>query len=304
MVNYEEMLCARPVGQNDIEHSLQERVKELSCLYGCTSIIAQHTDNLDAILAGIAEILPPSWQYPAVTAARIEFRNKTYKTANFRETIWTQTAFIDVAGCRCQIDVVYLEERPPSDEGPFLREERLLIDAIAERIGKIIRTINLNEQLSLERETLQNMNITLREVLKQVEGERRAVESRVQDAVGKVVMPIVYVLQESATTDQRGYLKLLETNLMEITSFTSELSASCVQLTPVEIQICNMIRNGMPTKQIAQLRGISPSTVSNHRENIRKKLNLTRRSINLTTYLLSLPDSNELQAAIPPIKTT
>jgi DNA-binding CsgD family transcriptional regulator len=56
-------------------------------------------------------------------------------------------------------------------------------------------------------------------------------------------------------------------------------------LTPVEVQTCNMIKNGLSTKEIAKLRGISPATVSRHREHIRKKLGITNKKVNLATYL-------------------
>jgi DNA-binding CsgD family transcriptional regulator len=85
------------------------------------------------------------------------------------------------------------------------------------------------------------------------------------------------------------YLLLLKRNLEEIVSpFTNKLSKEFMILTPVEVQICNMIKNGLSTKEIAKLRGISPATVSRHREHIRKKLGITKKEVNLATYLSAL----------------
>jgi len=82
---------------------------------------------------------------------------------------------------------------------------------------------------------------------------------------------------------------MLARNLEEITSpFTSRIFNHYRALTPTEVDICNMIRNGLRTKEIAELRGISAATISRHREHIRRKLKIAYENINLTTYLQSL----------------
>ncbi|MFH1079531.1 MAG: helix-turn-helix transcriptional regulator [Pseudomonadota bacterium] len=83
-----------------------------------------------------------------------------------------------------------------------------------------------------------------------------------------------------------NYAEMLRNSLDEITSpFGSRLSKTSLSLTPTEINICNMIRSGMQTKEIAQIRGVSEATISRHREHIRKKLNITSTGVNMTTYL-------------------
>ena len=101
-------------------------------------------------------------------------------------------------------------------------------------------------------------------------------------------MPILAALAVEIPITQSKYIEMLKTNLEEITSqFVRHLSNSYHSLTPTEIAICNMIRNGMRTKEIAQLRGVSTATVNRHRENIRKKLKITNDNVNLATYLQS-----------------
>jgi DNA-binding CsgD family transcriptional regulator len=81
-------------------------------------------------------------------------------------------------------------------------------------------------------------------------------------------------------------VELLRDNLMEISSpFINQLTDKYHALTPTEIGICNMIRTGLRSKEIAQTRGVSTATVSRHRERIRRKLGLTNADVNLTTYL-------------------
>ena len=79
---------------------------------------------------------------------------------------------------------------------------------------------------------------------------------------------------------------MLKDSLDEITSpFINKISDKYRSLTPTEIQICHMIRNGLRTKEIAQIRGISAATVSRHRERVRRKLGIANKDVNLVTYL-------------------
>jgi DNA-binding CsgD family transcriptional regulator/uncharacterized coiled-coil protein SlyX len=194
-----------------------------------------------------------------------------------------------------EVEVLYMEERLPEDEGPFLREERVLIDAVAEQIGKIaIRMAaeqelqEINKQLTVERKTLQETNAALRTVLTRIEEEKQNIYMNVQSNVDKILMPILHALTLELPIIQRKYVDMLRTNLEEITSpFINHLSRKFLSLTPTEIKICNMIRNGLRTKEIAQIQGVSEATINRHREHIRQKLEITNKEINLTTFLQS-----------------
>lgn len=124
-----------------INHDLRERIKELDCLYGLSKLVEQHGISLDMILQGTTELIRKGWQYPEVTCARIVITDcdKTFKTENFKQTQWKQSAHIKVFHTEAGVvEVYYLEEKPEIDEGPFLKEERNLIEAISERLGRII----------------------------------------------------------------------------------------------------------------------------------------------------------------------
>jgi len=282
--------------QAKVESALRERIKELNCLYGVSQLAERNFNSLDNMLEALVNFLPHSWQYPDVTCARIVFKGKTYKGKGFMVSEWRQSARIYVYSEPVgEVAMFYLEERPPADEGPFLKEERALIDALADQIGIIATRISAeeelqesNKQLSLERKALQESNAALRTVLKRIEEEKLEIYRYIKTNVDKIIMPIIHALDMVLPQTQRKYVEMIKTNLEEITSpFISQLSNSYYYLTPIEITVCNMIRNGLRTKEIAQIRGVSTATVNRHRENIRRKLKITNSNVNLATYLQS-----------------
>ncbi len=124
---------------NQRTHDLGERVKELECLYSISKVVEKEDLPLNKILQQIVEIIPPSWQYPEITCARIRVNHKIFQTEKFAESPWFQSSPIyDYSEEIGLVEVFYLEEMPESAEGPFLKEERKLLNDIAERIGGII----------------------------------------------------------------------------------------------------------------------------------------------------------------------
>jgi DNA-binding CsgD family transcriptional regulator len=281
---------------DQIEIALRERIKELNCLYGVSQLAERHLYSLDDLLQELVNFLPYSWQYPEITCARILFKGKTYTSDRFKVTNWRQSSRIymyhEAVG---ECGIFYLEECPPVDEGPFLKEERALLDAVAEQIGTIATRISAdlelqetNRQLTLERKALQESNNALRIVLARIEQEKQGIHRDIKMNVEKILMPILHALALQLPPAQIRYVEMLQTNLEEITSpFISQLSRSYHSMTPTEIAICNMIRNGMRTKEIADMRGVSEATVNRHREKIRRKLKITNQDINLATFLQS-----------------
>jgi hypothetical protein len=122
-----------------VSHSLRERIKELNCLYGISKLRERTDFSLEDILQAIVDLIPPAWQYPEITYARIIFDGYEFTSTNYKNSRWKLTRDIKVYSERVgTLEVCYLEEKSELDEGPFLREERNLIDAIAERIAKFI----------------------------------------------------------------------------------------------------------------------------------------------------------------------
>jgi signal transduction histidine kinase len=137
--------------------ALRERIKELTCLNDIASIVAAPGRTLPETLNDIAELLPPAWLYPDIASARITLDNKNFSTSGYRDSPWKQSAPIVIEGERRGIvEVVYSEERPELDEGPFLKEERDLIDTIARELAIIVERKQSEEEKSKLTEQLRH----------------------------------------------------------------------------------------------------------------------------------------------------
>jgi pyruvate, water dikinase len=126
-------------GIGGILDALQERARELTCLYRVHEICKSESSALDEILRGVVDILPNGWQHPAECFARVEAEGVIYETPGYPVTPWTQASPIRVQGeIVGTVEVVYRRAMPEADEGPFLKEERKLLDTVAERIGQVL----------------------------------------------------------------------------------------------------------------------------------------------------------------------
>ena len=132
-----------------IQEALNERIKELTCLYGIAKITEPINRPLDEIFHDILKLLPPAWQYPDITCGKIIFNGHSYATRDVQIYADKQVAPLIVAGKkRGSVEVMYLEKMPSLDEGPFLKEERSLINAIAENVAMIIECKEAAEERS------------------------------------------------------------------------------------------------------------------------------------------------------------
>jgi hypothetical protein len=119
-----------------ILRELQERAKELNCLYKVDELLNRPELSLDDIFRGIIQVLPPGWQHPHDCQARINFEGKVIQPPDFVSTPWVQRANIVIQGQNVgSVEVSYRAQMPKFDEGPFLKEERKLIETIADRIA-------------------------------------------------------------------------------------------------------------------------------------------------------------------------
>lgn len=149
-----------------VEHALRERVKELSCLHAVSSLVERNDMAVGDIMQGVAELIPPSWQYPEVTCARIDWAGRSFTTGKCDggKPVSEQSSDI-VAGGEVvgKLIVRYLERRPPADEGPFLKEEREMLGAIAQHLGIMAQSRQAREEVErLARFPDENPNPVLR----------------------------------------------------------------------------------------------------------------------------------------------
>lgn len=127
--------------------ALRERVKELTCLYGIDQIRERQDVSVAESLQGIVSLLPPAWLYPDIARARITYDGTVYATPGYRDGPHRLAADIVVRNqTRGVVEVVYVEPRPTLDEGPFLREERSLIDAVASHVGAMLERRQADEE--------------------------------------------------------------------------------------------------------------------------------------------------------------
>lgn len=147
----------------------------------------------------------------------------------------------------------------------------------------------LEEGLRESEKTLQRRNYALSEILGQIELEKRAMNEAVLGNVERLLIPNLQKLRTRSSKVEKRYLDLLERNLREMTgSFGSAISSRYWKLTPKEIEICNMIKAGLTSKDISKMLNVSPLTVETHRTKIRHKLGIKNKEVNLTSYLQSI----------------
>ncbi len=147
-------------GTPDVERlvtSSQERLKELAAINETTAIIKSGTSVPD-VLARICHILPAAWQYPEHAAVRIRYEDMEFTSPGFVVTGWKQEQpFETIDNQRGTLEVVYLDEFPECDEGPFLREERNLIINLASLIEGFINGVKGREGRYITRERLKEL---------------------------------------------------------------------------------------------------------------------------------------------------
>ena len=270
--------------QNNI--LLNERIKELNCLFGISKLI-DNDDSLMNIFSESVEIIKDAWQYPEITCVKISVNNEEYRSTNYRKTNWKQASNINVHNEPVGfLEVCYLKEMPICFEGPFLKEERNLIDAIAERFGKVIernRAVSelksLHGELESKAKNLQELNIALEVLLKHQ--NQKLIESEKNILASLKILAIPYLEKIKMRTSEEdiiNYVNIIKKNITEITN-----------LSPSEIQTANLIRENKTTKDIAEILNLSENTVYSYRKSIRKKLSLHNKKINLATYLKNIP---------------
>jgi len=146
------------------------------------------------------------------------------------------------------------------------------------------------KELEIKTGNLEEMNSALKVLLQRREEDRKELEEKVLFNVKELVVHYIEKLRNTGLDKkQAGFVDILESNLQSIVSpFSRTLSHVYLNLTPVEIEIADLVRQGKSTKDMADLLNVSTRTVEFHRKNIRKKLGINQKKANLRTRLLSL----------------
>jgi len=155
--------------------------------------------------------------------------------------------------------------------------------------GEIKKRKKAQKTIITQKTQLEQKNIALHEFLTQLEKEKDNLENKVISNIDKLIKPQLERLKMKAGKTQSATLELIEHNLNGITSsFGQQMRSQLNALSPREIEICNLIKNGTSSKEIARTLHLADATVISHRNRIRRKLGLRNTNANLTTFLNSM----------------
>ena len=241
--------------------------------------------SINAALEKIAEAVPQGFTSPEKTQIQIKYKsfNITYG-ASGKVIDSIEEPLKDEAGEAGSIWVGIVEQQN-NNTSSLLQEEKELLKGLAVVSSAVIARIEMENSLAEAFSELKQKNSALREILFQVESEKR----RHYDVLCHFVENRIFPLLDEKVTDSRQMhiMKEMEEELL-FSQPNKDLIDQLSLLSPREYQICSYIKAGMTNKEIGELLKLSSSTVEKHRHSIRKKLNLTNRNINLSIYLRNL----------------
>ncbi len=173
------------------------------------------------------------------------------------------------------------------------RRENGSVAGIIEEFVEITTVTQLEQNIKLAKQTIETnqkaleaKDSALKEILSQIENEKRRFAHNIQRNVDRIILPLVVSVKDRADPLDSKRISLIENQLSDIVDpFVSSLENRFSNLTPREIQICNLIRQGLSSKEVAQLLHTSVGTVEQQRKKIRKKLGLSSTGANLTSFL-------------------
>jgi DNA-binding NarL/FixJ family response regulator len=161
--------------------------------------------------------------------------------------------------------------------------------------GVIIRDLSeyetLRQLLQQEKSHRREMYITLRNLMKAFEKEKKGIEGGIAHKIETVLLPAIEKIRHEPSPEIReSYLNILREQLINLTKgFSRELDGRFLRLSRSEIRVCRLIQDGFSSKEIAENMSISFETIQTHRRNIRKKLGLKGRKVNLYATLSTKP---------------
>ncbi len=178
----------------------------------------------------------------------------------------------------------HLEEMVEERTAEIKAANERLKREIVERKNVESALLESEAKLQKQKSILEQKNIALREVIAQIEVEKRRIKEDIENNINIVVSPILEKLKIEKDTPK--YVNLIQHHLKELTSsFGNKITKKSLKLTPREIEVCNMVKGGLTSKDISNLLNISYRTIEKHRRNIRQKLGISNKRINLTSFL-------------------
>ncbi|MGD8471898.1 MAG: PAS domain S-box protein [Desulfobacteraceae bacterium] len=183
-----------------------------------------------------------------------------------------------------------LENQVKERTAALLETNKQCKEEIRERMQAEAALKKREKELKSKTVQLQELNSALKVLLMKKDEDRVDLEEKMVSNVRELIFPYLAKLNNGKLLHrEKAYLDIIESNLKDMLSpFARSLTHSYLGLTPREIQVANLIKQGKTTKDIAELSHLSPRTIEFHRDNIRTKLGIKNKKVNLRTHLLSL----------------
>jgi PAS domain S-box-containing protein len=230
-----------------------------------------------------------------------EFNTAAHENLGYTRKEFEKIKLSDIEACESQHDIeVHIAKIVQFGSDHFATKHRTkqgeLLDVVV--ISKAIHTpegqllvstwCDITKEKQAQ-EALLRKNIAMQELLAGIEEQKNEIGRMVTSNVDKIIMPLLRLVEDGTSPSQCKYINLLRDSLKEIISpFTARLSNKASSLTTAEVRICELIRRGLSTKEIAQMEHVSPATVNKHRGHIRNKLGIINEKVNLAAHLQGL----------------
>lgn len=269
----------------NLQNELIEREKELDCLYEISETLSETDSDKEKIFTEFSYSLAKAMTYPE--AARVIITTETENSPGNEETqdisVFTAESFLE-NGEKITISVSYnriLE---------FVDREKKLVISAASLLANTLSKRNYYKELEKKTEELKSKNTALKEILFQINKDREEYIKSTRAASENLILPMIFELEDSSPSPrQAGLISQLKAHIKSLYETQDDnLKMISGLLTPRELKICYLIKNGASTKETALYLNISPQTVERHRNTIRKKLGINRKNINLVTHLRNM----------------
>ncbi|MCP5514251.1 MAG: hypothetical protein H7A26_02170 [Spirochaetales bacterium] len=266
----------------NLQNDLTEREKELDCLYSMAKLLTSGETDTLAIISSAAGFLKNAVTHPEkvsvnITAGEEHFGSNAPETVS--ALIHSEKIYND--GIKLAVKLWY------SSEDLFVEREKKLVESVSSLLANAISRNTYLRKLEEQAQELEGKNTALREILYQIRKDREDFITAVKQSAGTFIQPLICELEGSVLNHRQS--AILNQLKVQIESLVTEPVNSMKQfadiLTPRELEICSLVKNGEATKDIAALLGIAPLTVERHRNTIRKKLGISKKGINLISFL-------------------
>jgi DNA-binding NarL/FixJ family response regulator len=286
-----------------IDRRLAEREKELACIYSICLLAAGAPEPKSAA-EGIARALCAAMQREDAATCTVSFASPgTGKSVSLRSGGRLPASKLPRASIEASLPPdssggwegsVRIEYRDPALK--FLPQEKALLDSVIVVMSSILRTAGLIAKLRSTFDDLSAKNVALREILSMIEEERKRMLLSFRERLDAEIRPLAERARDPSLSAERrrSYLDLLVDELGRESSSLGPQPAAYSSLSPREREVAVQVRNGRTSKEIGELLGVAEATVERHRHNIRRKLRVADRGVNLAGLLGSEGSGRDL----------